>query len=126
MQKSKSLKSRKFNIIIPKTAKYLENIPESNENHKITKIKKSLPPIPDLNLPIKKITYVTNRKDKNKKINKISFEKLRQLVYEIRLNKKEKNHDKKVKNIIRIKIIQLKIIIIVIINMKKMIIKIFW
>ena len=103
MQKSKSLKSRKFNIIIPKTAKYLENIPESNENYKITKIKKSLPPIPDLNLPIKKITYITNRKDKNKKINKISFEKLRQLVYEIRLNKKEKNHDKKVKNIIRIK-----------------------
>ena len=105
MQKSQSLKSRKFaNIIIPKTLENIENnneIKESEKNNK--KIKRIKPEIPDLHLPVKRISHVTNRRDKNKKINKISLEKLKQIVINIRMNKKEKNHDKKNKNLIHIK-----------------------
>ena len=96
MQESQLLKSRKINIIFPKTTKNIENIHELKESEKSNKkIKRVYPPIPDLHLPVKKVLHVTNRKDKNKKLNKISFEKLRQLVVNLRMNKKEKNQDRK-------------------------------
>ena len=107
MQKSQSLRSRKFNIIIPRTSKNIQNIGELKETEKNNKkIKGILAPIPDLNLPVKKVPHVTNRKEKDKKIKKISFEKLRQLVNNLRANKKDKNHDKKkkIKRIININI----------------------
>jgi len=105
MQKSLSLKSRKFhNILIPKTLENIENNIEAKEAEKNNKkIKKIKPEIPDLHLPVKKISHVTNRRDKNKKINKISLEKLKQIVMNIRMSKKEKNHDKKNKNLIHLK-----------------------
>ena len=104
MQKSQSLRTRKFNITVQKTSKYLENISELNEKSKNdTKIKKVIPQIPDLHLPVKKINHITNKKEKNKKINKISLEKLKKIVINIRMNKREKNQDKKPKHLIHIK-----------------------
>ena len=104
MQKSQSLKSRKFNVIIQEEAKNVENDPEiKGTEKKYKKIKRTNLHIPDLHLPVKKISHVTNRKDRNKKINKISLEKLRKLVINIRMNKKEKNHDKKNRNITHIR-----------------------
>ena len=89
MQKSQSLRTRKFKVLIPKTAKNIEINKENNEEEKNNKNKRrGLPKIPDLHLPVKKMSKVTNRKDRNKKINKISLEKLRQLLINIRKNNK--------------------------------------
>ena len=96
MQESQSLISKNNNIINPKSSKNEENIPEQLEKQKNNnKIKKVYPPKSVLHLPVKKLTHVTNKKEKNKKINKISLEKLKQIVINIRMNKREKNHDKK-------------------------------
>ena len=100
MQESQSLISKKNNIINPISSKNKENIPEKLENQKNNnKIKKAYPPISILHLPVKKMNQITNKKEKNKKMNKISLEKLRQIIINLRMNKREKNHDKKNKKL---------------------------
>ena len=96
MKKSQSLKERKFNIIIPKSLKNIP-IPEKNENTKNTSkiIIKTIAEIPDLHLPIKKIPHITNKKQKNPKINQISLEKLKLIVLNLRMNKNEQNRNHK-------------------------------
>ena len=85
MKKSQSLKERKFNIIIPKTS----NLVQQKKENKI--IIKTLPDLPDLHLPIKKISHLHNKKHKNPRINQISLEKLKFIVLNLRLNKNAQN-----------------------------------
>ena len=85
MKKSQSLKERKFNIIIPKTS----NLVQQKKENKI--IIKTLPDLPDLHLPIKKIPHLHNKKHKNPRINQISLEKLKFIVLNLRLNKNAQN-----------------------------------
>ena len=61
-------------------------------------IKRAYYPISVLHLPVKKMNHITNKKEK-KKMNKISLEKLRQIIINLRMNKREKNHDKKNKKL---------------------------
>ena len=98
-----SLTSKKNNIINSTSSKNMKNISEQNESQKNNnKIKRAFLRISVLHLPKKKITHVTNnKKPNNKKMNKISLEKLKQIIINIRMNKREKNHDKKNKKIIR-------------------------
>ena len=105
MQKSLSLKGRKLNIMISKTTKNSETNDIFKEQKKINKkcIKKRTI-IPELNLPIKKIYNVTkNMKEKNRCKNRITFEKLKQMILNIKSNKKE-NKNKKNKKIIKTEI----------------------
>ena len=97
MQKSQSLRARKFKALINKTSKNIEINKKNNEEEKYNKNKKGgLPQISDLCLPVKKIPHVTNRKDRNKNINKISLEKLRQILINIKKNRKESNYNKRI------------------------------
>ena len=98
MKKSQSLKERKFNIIIPKSLKNNSNV-EKNENNKNTYkvIIKTIAEIPDLHLPIKKLPHVTNKKQKNPKINQISLEKLKLVVLNLRMNQNQHNKTQKEK-----------------------------
>ena len=103
MQESLSLISKKNNIINPASSKNKENIQEQSEKQKNNnKIKRAYYPISVLHLPVKKMNHITNKKEK-KKMNKISLEKLRQIIINLRMNKREKNHDKKNKKLIHIK-----------------------
>jgi len=103
MKKSESLKERKFNVVIPKFhPKSTKNIPhqEKNENkeNKNKIIIKILGDIPYLFLPIKKVPHLTNKKQKNQKINLISLEKLKYMVLNLKMNKNEQNKLKRGKS----------------------------
>ena len=103
MKKTQSLKERKFNIVIPKIhPKLTKNIPqqEKNENkeNKNQIIIKMQGDIPYLFLPIKKVPHLTNKKQKNQKINLISLEKLKCMVLNLKMNKNEKTKLKRGKS----------------------------
>ena len=103
MQKSQSLKERKFNVVIPKIhPKSTKNIPhqEKNENkeNKNQIIIKILGEIPYLFLPIKKAPHLTNKKQKNQKINLISLEKLKYMVLNLKMSRNEQNKLKRGKS----------------------------
>ena len=103
MKKTQSLKERKFNVVIPKIhPKSTKNIPqqEKNENkeNKNQIIIKMQGDIPYLFLPIKKVPHLTNKKQKNQKINLISLEKLKCMVLNLKMNKNEKTKLKRGKS----------------------------
>ena len=103
MKKTQSLKERKFNVVIPKIhPKSTKNIPqqEKNENkeNKNQIIIKMQGDIPYLFLPIKKVPHLTNKKQKNQKINLISLEKLKYMVLNLKMNKNEKTKLKRGKS----------------------------
>ena len=103
MKKSQSLKERKLNVDSPKFhPKSTKIIPhqEKNENkeNKNKIIIKILGDIPYLFLPIKKVPHLTNKKQKNQKINLISLEKIKYMILNLKMKQNEQNKLKRGKS----------------------------